>query len=153
MRAMWSSRYPPQSWRTQGQIELRCRTLRLSKPVASNPLAAGLMDGSRHTDGSRIATVSFDRAVKLWKPAVPQQPVTLSGHVDHLASLAFSPDGGYIASGRAQRRNSPAQLQFGHIGVRKAAVPWRLTDEEALSTSPTRSDTSSAVPPNTMGAL
>ena len=51
-------------------------------------------------DGSRIASGSDDKTVRVWDAATGQpigQPLT--GHTERCASVAFSPDGTRIASG------------------------------------------------------
>ena len=53
-------------------------------------------------DGTRIASGSRDKTVRLWDAATGQpvgQPLT--GHTDAVSSVAFSPDGTRIASGSA----------------------------------------------------
>src|SRR5262249_14394766 len=50
-------------------------------------------------DGSRLATASDDRTIKLWDPTTGREVFTLLGHTGGLRSLAFSPDGHRIISG------------------------------------------------------
>ena len=55
-------------------------------------------------DGTRIASGSGDKTVRLWDAATGQpvgQP--LRGHDDAVTSVAFSPDGTRIASGSADK--------------------------------------------------
>ena len=51
-------------------------------------------------DGSRIASGSSDRTIKIWDAKSGKEIRTLEGHSD---SVAFSPDGSRIASGSADR--------------------------------------------------
>ena len=50
-------------------------------------------------DGTRIASASDDKTVKLWDAATGRETATLTGHAEFVASIAFSPDGAQIASG------------------------------------------------------
>jgi WD40 repeat protein len=48
-------------------------------------------------DGRRLATVCFDRTIKLWDVATGRELFTLLGHTSGVYSLAYSPDGLRIA--------------------------------------------------------
>ncbi|MEH2271914.1 MAG: tetratricopeptide repeat protein [Nostoc sp.] len=54
-------------------------------------------------DGQIIASASYDKTVKLWKPADGTLFKTLKGHSDQVNSVTFSPDGKIIASGSADK--------------------------------------------------
>jgi hypothetical protein len=55
-------------------------------------------------DGTRIATASADRTVRLWDAATGKQiGQPLTGHTDQVYGVAFSPDGTRIASASADR--------------------------------------------------
>src|SRR5262245_46915271 len=49
-------------------------------------------------DGRRLATVSFDRTIKLWDVATGYEVFTLRGHTAGVLTLVFSPDGNRIAT-------------------------------------------------------
>jgi WD40 repeat protein len=44
-------------------------------------------------DGTRLATTSWDKTVKVWNVASGQELLTLSGHTERVKRIAFSPDG------------------------------------------------------------
>ena len=46
----------------------------------------------------RLATASFDGTAKVWDAVSGKQLFTLSGHVNEVFSVAFSPDGKTIAT-------------------------------------------------------
>ena len=54
-------------------------------------------------DGSRIASGSWDRTVRVWRADGSGDPVVLHGHADRVYSVAFSPDGRRIASASADK--------------------------------------------------
>jgi WD40 repeat protein/serine/threonine protein kinase len=59
-------------------------------------------------DGVRIATGNDDNTVKLWDGATGRCLKTLKGHIGHVESLSFSPDGKLIAS--ADNKNKEVKL-------------------------------------------
>jgi len=52
-------------------------------------------------DGSRLASASADKTVKMWDTATGQETLTLKGHTGWVTSMAFSPDGQRLASASA----------------------------------------------------
>ena len=50
-------------------------------------------------DGSRVASGSYDKTVRVWDVQTGQCEHTLDGHSDSVVSVVFSPDGSRVASG------------------------------------------------------
>jgi WD40 repeat protein len=50
-------------------------------------------------DGSKVASGSYDRTVRVWNVVTGQAEQTLEGHWRSVTSVAFSPDGSKVASG------------------------------------------------------
>lgn len=49
-------------------------------------------------DGTRLATGSHDKTIRLWDAATGKELATLSGHIGHVSDVAWSPDGKRLAS-------------------------------------------------------
>jgi WD40 repeat protein len=49
-------------------------------------------------DGRRLATASADQSVRIWETRFGQEVLMLRGHDEPVVSVAFSPDGRYLAS-------------------------------------------------------
>jgi WD40 repeat protein len=49
-------------------------------------------------DGTRLATASDDRTVRLWDASSGESLLTLTGHTDEVWGVAFSPDGIRLAT-------------------------------------------------------
>jgi WD40 repeat protein/tRNA A-37 threonylcarbamoyl transferase component Bud32 len=58
-----------------------------------------IMDVVFSPEGTRIATASNDRTIKLWDVATGLEALTLRGHTAGVFSLVFSPDGKRLATG------------------------------------------------------
>jgi WD40 repeat protein len=53
------------------------------------------------TDGTRIATGSWDNTAKIWDAATGKEQMTLRGHAGAVWSVAFTPDGKRLATASA----------------------------------------------------
>ena len=67
-------------------------------------LLIGVLSVALSLDGTMIASIEEssdgkDSMVKIWDVATRQLKATLTGHTDHIYSVAFSPDGTTLASG------------------------------------------------------
>src|SRR5262249_26038438 len=60
-------------------------------------------------------SISMTKTCPAIKPAAPEPLLTLEGHDLHVRSVAFSPDGRYLASGSADRSIALWNLQTGLI--------------------------------------
>jgi len=58
----------------------------------------GALDVSYSPDGSRLATAGADGVAKVWDSETGEELLVLAGHTAGLHSLAYSPDGRYIAT-------------------------------------------------------
>ena len=56
------------------------------------------LDVAYRPDGSRLATAGADGLAKVWDAATGELLLTFAEHTDSLHSLAYSPDGRYIAT-------------------------------------------------------
>jgi tetratricopeptide (TPR) repeat protein len=54
-------------------------------------------------DGTRLASGSVDKTVKVWDAQTGQETLALRGHTNGVTSVAFNPDGTRLASGSADK--------------------------------------------------
>jgi len=61
--------------------------------------SGGVTDVAFYPDGTRLASASDDRTVKLWDTETGDAVLTLRGHTAGVLDVAFSPDGNLLATG------------------------------------------------------
>jgi WD40 repeat protein len=64
----------------------------------SGGLFFGTLDVAYSPDGSRLASAGADGLAKVWDAATGAELLVLAGHTDGLHSIAYSPDGRWIAT-------------------------------------------------------
>ena len=84
-------------------------------------------------DGTRLASGSKDKTVRLWDTATNNELVILQKHTGWINALAFSPDGKMIASGSTDKT---VQLWDTATGAHLATLTEHIRDIAALAFSP-----------------
>jgi hypothetical protein len=75
-------------------------------------------------DGTRLATTSFDKTVKVWDATSGQEVHTLTGHTDKVYGVAFSSDGARLATAS---RDKTVRLYAMNIADLLALARTRVT--------------------------
>jgi len=76
-----------------------CRLRKTDGAGSPTTLAgANFFNATFSTDGRRIAGISDDRVIYVWKTAGTDPPLVLRGHREAVENVAFSPDGRLLAS-------------------------------------------------------
>lgn len=89
--------------------------------------AQGVWDVTFSPDSTVLATLSYDRTVKLWEVPSGRLLATLSGHTNTIYNVAFSPDGRYVGSCSADRSIRIYEAATGKY-VRRIVTPTLVRD-------------------------
>ena len=92
----------------QMQQQQKRGTTQAQAPLTPQPLSNTDFIGGRHTSrvtavdwsarGTRIASASYDKTVRVWDARDGDNLVTYQGHWDRVLTVAWSPDGNLLAS-------------------------------------------------------
>src|SRR5207302_1422226 len=127
-RQLPAGKRDPRGWEWYYQdrlCQLELRTLKGHTAPKGGRAVVGSVAFS--PDGSRLASASYDRTIKVWDLARGNEPRTLAGHSGAVLSVAFSPDGSRVASASYQTVKvwdaaSGQELRtLGHTGVQSVA--------------------------------
>ncbi|MBN1284615.1 MAG: serine/threonine protein kinase [Anaerolineae bacterium] len=90
----------------------------LGPPVRQLTGHTGPINALAWSNGLKIASASHDHTVRIWDVATGTVLIVLAGHTERVSTVAWSPDGSYIASGG----------QDGSVRI------WRASDGKELGT-------------------
>ncbi len=65
---------------------------------ARTPFVSGVLAVAYSPDGTRLATAGVDGVAKVWDGTSGEELLVLSGHTDRIHSIAYSPNGRFIAT-------------------------------------------------------
>jgi WD40 repeat protein len=94
-------------------------------------------------DGSRIASASYDRTVKVWDARTGAEVLALRGHTNWVNAVSYSPDGARIATASLDRTVKIWDARKGELlrpydpwaeaqaRYEALAPSWHLEDAEA----------------------
>ncbi len=79
-------------------------------------------------DGSRLATGSNDRSIRIWDTATFDEVAQLTGHTDHVWSLDWSPDSRRLVSGSGDYtariwETEPLRVRLAARAARRKMLP------------------------------
>ena len=127
-------------WDTAGSTSARAtepaaRVLPVAPPTRGGIWAKGVLTGHKSQinrvaftpDGQTLVTVSDDKTVRLWEPAMVRSRAILRGHQAPVTALAVAPDGRAFATaeGDWQQARVPAEIKLWDTSTGSCIASWQ----------------------------